>query len=103
MKCKRISLIIYVVVSVILLALHGLINRNYDSHMVNNYVFFIVLGISYLAYIPWTVIAGYQLRKDEKTKDWFAVSILYALYLIFVYFVELSQYCSYLEVINHFP
>ena len=102
MKLPKFGTAAHCVVTVLCMILYGLIAINYDNHIMPNTWLFCAAGAVYLAYIPWTVLRGLRYRKQENRSDWLVVAIAFSLFLILVFFGELSRYLNYTEILGRF-
>lgn len=94
---------LYTIVHIIITALYwlafALLSRNYNSHIMNNMLLFIITGCYLiLIHIPSTIILSIHHQKKHKKLGMIALTIVYAVFSMFMYFCELSMYLNYIDI-----
>lgn len=99
---RKLAICCYCIVSVVCLFIYGLIATNYDDHLLSNSVLFFIWGILLIGYIPWTIVAGLTSKKHTKQNDFLVVAIAYVIFLLLIFFGELSKYLIYIKVTENY-
>lgn len=97
---STLSLVSYCLVTVLCIALYGVLVINYDNHIMSNIYLFVAIGVCYIGYIPWTILSG--VKQYKTTGKSFAIvhAIAYSLFLLLIFFGELSKYINYTKIMD---
>ena len=98
----RLAICGYCFVSVVCFFIYGLIATNYDDHLLSNSVLFLIWGILLIGYIPWTIAVGITSKKHTKQNDLFVIAFSYIIFLLLIFFGELSKYLNYIKVMESY-
>lgn len=80
--------------------IYGIIATNYDGNFMYNAILFLAWAILLIGYIPWTIVASISELKRTKQNGALVVAVAYTIFLLLLFFGELSKYLNYVEVIR---
>lgn len=98
---SKITILCYCFATIACFVMYGMIAINYDDHLLSNSMLFLVWGILLLGYIPWTIWGGISDLKRTKQNSRLVVALTYAIFLLLLFFGELTKYLNYVEIIGH--
>lgn len=98
---SKITMLCYCFATMACFVMYGMIAINYDDHLRSNFILFIVWGVILIGYIPWTIWGSISDLKRTKHNSRLVVALIYAIFLLLLFFGELTKYLNYVEIIGH--
>lgn len=98
---SKITIFFYCIATIACFVTYGIIATNYDGNLLSNSILFLAWAILLLGYIPWTIVASITELKRTKQNSALVVAVAYTIFLLLLFFGELSKYLNYVEVIRH--
>lgn len=98
---SKITILCYCFATVANFIIYGMIATNYDGNLQYNSILFLVWVILLLGYIPWTIVASISKLKRSKQNETLVIAIAYTIFLLLLFFGELSKYLNYIEVVKY--
>ena len=98
---SKIANLCYCIATAACFIFYGIIETNYGGNLLYNSFLFLAWAILLLGYIPWTILASISKLKRSNQNGTLAVAITYAVFLLLLFFGELSKYLNYIEIARH--